>query len=179
MEQAREQLESAREQLREAKRNYREAMKELRALQWPHSRLFSTERLFPEFPTLNEDLWASLDSIPHMWPMLEMRDGDASIFLGRGHWFPRGCFQSRMHLAMINSGLGQYFGTEQGVLVLNVSEDNIYQLQPGDVILSINGREPRDTGRVFELLRTYEPGEEITLSIMRNKKQQKLTSTIP
>jgi membrane-associated protease RseP (regulator of RpoE activity) len=76
-----------------------------------------------------------------------------------------------LELVELNAGLGQYFGTEQGTLVVNVSEDSTLGLQPGDVILRIGDR-PADTpDRVLRILGSYGADEDITIHVRRNGRE--------
>ena len=75
----------------------------------------------------------------------------------------------------MNAGLATYFGTGEGVLVLEVDEDSELGLEPGDVILRIGSRSVDDPGRVHELLETYRGDEEITIEVMRNKQRVTVT----
>ena len=49
---------------------------------------------------------------------------------------------SQMQLVAVTAGLGSYFGTTKGLLVVRAPEDASLQLKDGDVILDIGGREP-------------------------------------
>ena len=84
-------------------------------------------------------------------------------------------FSANLQAAQLNPGLAAYFGVKEGVLVVNVADDNVYQLKPGDVVLEVGGRAANSPRRLSYLLRTYEPGEQIQLTIMRNKKKRTLT----
>ncbi len=84
-----------------------------------------------------------------------------------------------LELVTLNEGLGNYFGTEQGVLVLEAPDSNDWQLQPGDVILSIDGNEADTPSRALRLMRSYEPGETVDLELMRDKDRQTLSVTVP
>lgn len=84
-----------------------------------------------------------------------------------------------MELVTMTSGLGQYFGTDKGVLVVRASRDERFQLRDGDVIVSIDGREPRSGGHATRILRSYQPGERVTLKIMRHNKPMTLTVAMP
>jgi hypothetical protein len=76
-----------------------------------------------------------------------------------------------LELVELNEGLGQYFGTDQGTLVLNVSEDSALRLQPGDVIMRIGDR-PADTPeRVLRILGSYGPDEDIPIHLRRNGRE--------
>ena len=85
-----------------------------------------------------------------------------------------------MELADLSPGLGQYFGTAQGVLVVRVPRDGEFlKLQDGDVILSIDGRVPENSSHATRILRSYQRGEKIRLKIMRQKKSMDLDGTLP
>lgn len=84
-----------------------------------------------------------------------------------------------MELTTLTPQLGRYFGTEKGVLVLRAPRSEAIQLEDGDVILSIDGREPQSASHVTRILRSYQPGEKLTLRIMRQHKEMNLVTTIP
>jgi hypothetical protein len=86
---------------------------------------------------------------------------------------------SGMELATLTPGLGSYFGVDKGVLVLRAPSDDIYKLKDGDVILSIDGREPTSGTHATRILRSYQPGEKLTLRIMRDRKAQNVEVTLP
>jgi S1-C subfamily serine protease len=81
--------------------------------------------------------------------------------------------------ATVTPKLGRYFGTERGVLVLRVPPDAGVGLEEGDVILEIGGRAPDSGGHAMRILRSYQPGEEVTLRIMRDRKARELTLELP
>jgi serine protease Do len=89
--------------------------------------------------------------------------GDAPWVIG-----PFGSARYGVQLIELNEGLGDYFGTSEGVLVVEVDEDSTLGLRPGDVILSVGEREVATPDRVLRLLGTYEDDEEITFRIRRN-----------
>ncbi len=76
-----------------------------------------------------------------------------------------------LELVELNAGLGQYFGTEQGVLVVDVSEDSELGLQPGDVILRIGDRDTPTPDRALRVLGSYDADEDISLHIRRNGRE--------
>ncbi|MGS2724690.1 PDZ domain-containing protein [Porticoccus sp. GXU_MW_L64] len=84
-----------------------------------------------------------------------------------------------LEMASLNEGLGKYFGADNGVLVINAGDDNIYQLRPGDVILDIGGRTAKSPRWVTNLLFTYGPGDELSIGIMRDRKKRTLTVVVP
>lgn len=84
-----------------------------------------------------------------------------------------------MELTTLTPGLGQYFGTDKGVLVIRAPASSAFKLEDGDVILSIDGREPKDGTHATRILRSYQPGEKIELKIMRQKKPLTLAVAMP
>lgn len=84
-----------------------------------------------------------------------------------------------LELSRLNEGLGEYFGTDEGVLVLDVPEETELGLRPGDVIQKIDGREARSPGQVERILRSYDPEEEITFEIVREKRTTTVTGHVP
>ena len=84
-----------------------------------------------------------------------------------------------MELVELNEGLGRYFGTDTGLLVVSAPRSEALQLQAGDVIQSIDGREPTSVGHAMRILSSYQSGEELELRIMRDKRSRKLDITMP
>ena len=84
-----------------------------------------------------------------------------------------------LELADLNEGLGEYFGTRTGVLVLEPPRDTTLPLKAGDVILSIGGREPRSARHAERILASYDEGETVKLEIMRQKRRETVTWTVP
>ena len=84
-----------------------------------------------------------------------------------------------MELVELSEGLGKYFGTDQGVLVVSAPTSGALELKDGDVIQRIDGREPTSLNHALRILGSYQPGEALELSIMRDRRRRKLTVTIP
>ncbi len=84
-----------------------------------------------------------------------------------------------MELTAVTPALGKYFGTDEGVLVIRAPTDDAFHLQDGDVILAIDGRKPLNGTHATRILSSYQPGERITLRIMRQRKPMSLTITLP
>jgi len=82
-------------------------------------------------------------------------------------------------LAGLTPGLGKYFGTEEGVLVVRAPSDENMKLEDGDVILNIDGRKPNDPEHALRILRSYATGEKLTIEVMRDKRHHKLEMTVP
>lgn len=84
-----------------------------------------------------------------------------------------------MELVELNAELGAYFGATNGLLVVRGPESDDIPLKSGDVILTVGGREPTSPAHAMRIMRSYEPGESMTMDIMRNRKAQTITVTIP
>jgi S1-C subfamily serine protease len=67
----------------------------------------------------------------------------------------------------LNPELGEYFGADSGVLVVEVDEESTLGLMAGDVVLAVGAREVDTVGRVLRLIRSYEEDEPIRFRIMR------------
>jgi S1-C subfamily serine protease len=84
-----------------------------------------------------------------------------------------------MELATLSPRLGSYFGSDKGVLVVRAPADGALKLEDGDVILSIDGREPASGSHATRILSSYQPGEKVTLRILRQHKALELQATMP
>lgn len=121
-----------------------------------------------------------------------LADRDVEIVIagegeGRGHGFSecpgeegedgrifrafRGACPAGLEMAALNPELGNYFGTDTGVLVVDVHPESTTGLEPGDVILRIGDREAVSPRRVRAILRSYDPDEEIVFHIRRKGKE--------
>ncbi len=91
-------------------------------------------------------------------------------------------FHSRwgdMELVELNPALGSYFGTERGLLVVRAPADDAISLQDGDVIVAIDGREPKNSAHALKILRTYEGGDTLNLSIYRQQSPMQIRVELP
>lgn len=75
--------------------------------------------------------------------------------------------------------LGQYFGTDKGLLVVRAPNDSRLQLEDGDVIVDIDGRTPSNPTHAFRILGSYQPGEQLKLNVLRQKKRMSFDITVP
>jgi S1-C subfamily serine protease len=83
-----------------------------------------------------------------------------------------------LELAPLNPDLGQYFGTSEGVLVINVPSESSLGLKGGDVILSVDGRKATGPNGLLRILRSYDEGDSFKLDIMRNKTRTTVTGKL-
>ncbi len=89
----------------------------------------------------------------------------------------RGCVAG-VELRELNPTLGEYFGTETGILVIDVDEDNPLGLMPGDVILAVGAREVNSLERVRRILGSYEEDETVSVRIIRKGSEEILRGTL-
>ncbi len=89
----------------------------------------------------------------------------------------RGCVAG-VELRELNPTLGEYFGTETGILVIDVDEDNPLGLMPGDVILAVGDREVDSLERVRRILGSYEENETVSVRIIRKGSEEILRGTL-
>lgn len=82
-------------------------------------------------------------------------------------------------LTDLSPGLGRYFGTDKGLLVVRAPRDERLKLQDGDVILDIDGRVPSGVSHAYQILSSYHAGEALKLHIMRQQKRLELPVEIP
>lgn len=88
-----------------------------------------------------------------------------------------------VELDRLNDQLAGYFGVKEGegALISRVVEESGAEkagLKAGDVILTVAGEEIEDTGDVSDAIRDKEPGEEVEVVIMREKKKQTIKATL-
>jgi S1-C subfamily serine protease len=109
---------------------------------------------------------------PHAPPIVEK--------FTSGYGFPWvGSGLGELEMVELSEGLGRYFGTDSGLLVINAPKSDAFELQDGDVIQSIDGREPKDVRHAMRILSSYQSGEKLKLGIMRDKKKRTLDIEIP
>ena len=84
-----------------------------------------------------------------------------------------------LEVTTLTPQLGRYFGISKGVLVVRAPKSDTYKLQDGDVIVAIDGREPTSGSHITRILSSYQPGEQVTLRVMRDRKTQDIQVTVP
>ena len=89
----------------------------------------------------------------------------------------RGC-AAGVEFRELNPRLGEYFGADRGVLVIDVDDDSALGLMPGDVILAIGDREVEDIDRVRRLINSYEEDEPIRMTIIRKGAEEVIEGSL-
>lgn len=115
-------------------------------------------------------------------PLLGLQRPDLPDFKGLSAWGGPMIIAgpvADMELAKLTPGLGRYFGADSGVLVVRAPPDGALGLQDGDVILSIDGRKPIDSSHVIRILSSYDPGEKMTLEVLRMHRRISVATTVP
>lgn len=84
-----------------------------------------------------------------------------------------------LELVPMTPKLGQYFGTDRGLLVVRAADAQGLPLEEGDVLQTIDGRTPEGPGHAFRILRSYQPGEKVKLGVLRQRKPLTLELTVP
>ena len=132
-----------------------------------------TARIIAEDVKMSMRMW-----MPHMQDLPRMRmpdfdgdDGDFRVFINDRF--------SDLDLVDLNPDLGEYFGSKTGVLVVKASSDSTIPLKAGDVILKIDGREPKSVSQAERILRSYDSGETAKLEVMRKQKRITLSWAVP
>jgi S1-C subfamily serine protease len=82
-----------------------------------------------------------------------------------------------MELVTLTPQLGRYFGSDKGVLVVRAPAG--LKLEDGDVILSVDGRQPLSGSHATRILASYQPGEKLTLRVIRMRKTIEVETTVP
>jgi hypothetical protein len=83
-----------------------------------------------------------------------------------------------LELATMNPSLSEYFGVSEGVLVTRAEGDGPLGLKGGDVIQSVDGRKPSSPAHLARILASYEPGETVSLDVVRSRKHLTLKGTL-
>jgi S1-C subfamily serine protease len=84
-----------------------------------------------------------------------------------------------LELVRVNPGLAEYFGTSEGLLVVDAPSDSSLGLRAGDVILAIGGRRPTSPAHALRILSTYDAGENVSFEIFRSKRRTTVNGRLP
>ena len=121
----------------------------------------------------------------HMWvgggpgemqmDMWKMGGGPGSDNFAFGFRTPWG----GLELVKLNPDLGDYFGVREGVLVVRAPEDSTLALKGGDVITAIGTRKPSSPEQAMRIIGSYDPGDTVTVNVLRKKKAMTVTWVVP
>jgi C-terminal processing protease CtpA/Prc len=115
----------------------------------------------------------SMPSMPTMPSMPSVAPPGLRISpFGVGAW-------ADLELVPLTPGLGAYFGVDKGLLVVRAAADGPFGFRDGDVILDISGREPMDPQHALRILSSFEPGETMRVTIMRQRQRETLEVKMP
>lgn len=84
-----------------------------------------------------------------------------------------------LEMVTLNAELGEYFGAQEGVLVVKAPGDSALPLKGGDVILAIDGRKPTSPSHAMRILGSYDEGEAVKIDVMRRQRRTTVTWTVP
>jgi hypothetical protein len=107
-----------------------------------------------------------------MMPKMRFGPGDDFEFAFGRPW-------GGIELVKLNPDLGAYFGAREGVLVVSAPRDSTLALKGGDVITAIGTRKPSSPEQAMRILRSYDPGDTVTINVLRNKKSANVTWVVP
>lgn len=105
-----------------------------------------------------------IPDVPGLWRGASL---DGVFGFGRG---------AGLDLADMNEALGDYFGVDHGVLVLEVRDESGLGLVPGDVILRVGDREVQDARHVRAIVSSYRDDEPVEIEIVRQGERQTIRS---
>jgi hypothetical protein len=105
-------------------------------------------------------------------PLMSLGEGNGFSFCFGDAW-------CNLELVTLNSDLGDYFGTKDGILVVKAPADSTLPLKGGDVILAIGGRTPTSPSHAMRILRSYEAGETVSIEIMRHQRRTTVSWKVP
>jgi S1-C subfamily serine protease len=131
--------------------------------------------------TLNLNLRGALDQSRRLRELTERyRELPGLQYIGPESFALRlGARLPGLELVSLNPDLGEYFGADEGVLVVSVPEDSELGLKAGDVILAIDGREVTSPSHAMRILRSYDADEEVSFRIMRQKSERTVEGKVP
>ena len=129
---------------------------------------------------LNQGMtWSGTMEMPEMRGMLENMMPRTPMAIEPDMGWAFGSPWGGIELVELNADLGDYFGTREGVLVVKAPEDSTLALKGGDVIVSIGGRKPSSPMQAMRILRSYDPGETVSLDVLRKQKHVTVAWKVP
>jgi serine protease Do len=126
------------------------------------------------FPDLTRDLERHLQALP--------RDFNFDFDFEASGFTPFSQRRLGVTVTPLSDQLAAYFGVKQGVLVSEVAAGSAGEaagIKAGDVILSVKGQTVAGPSDVVRELRQAEPGTDVEIRVMRDRKEITLTAKIP
>jgi S1-C subfamily serine protease len=115
-----------------------------------------------------------------MLPMERMKEWMPDMHVGPGEIeLAMGSAWGGIEMVSLNPDLADYFGTREGVLVVRAPEDSTLALKGGDVLVAIGGRKPSSPQQAMRILHSYDPGETVTIDVVRKQKRVSVTWKVP
>ena len=149
--------------------NWREGIAE-RAREW--ARMANSWRGTGESVDIDVDLGGAGNGVRRI---VRTRRGPASALT----FYDMASRLGGLQIAELTPALGEYFGADRGLLVVRAPDDEDVPLEDGDVIRKIGGREFKDARHATRILRSYEPGEQVELEVIRHKRSRVLSFQLP
>lgn len=85
-----------------------------------------------------------------------------------------------LELVPVTPKLGQYFGTDKGLLVVRAPAAAAGAgLEEGDVIMTIGGRTPENPRHAFRILGSYQASEPVKVEVLRQRKRTTVEVRVP
>lgn len=129
--------------------------------------------------TLKAGRMADYGSIWNAFPAPAVQPANMRAVYPPWPFFGRGGPWAGMQLVSLSPGLGQYFGTQHGLLVLRAPRDTALKLEDGDVFLKIGHYVPTTPSEAMRIIYSYAPGKAVTLHILRKGKPLTLDIRVP
>lgn len=131
--------------------------------------MFSGGRFLPPPPAVPPSIPRIRVHVPDIRAFASSRWGGPVILSGP---------LANMKLTRLSPQLGRYFGTDGGVLVVRAPKGAL-GLRDGDVILAIGSRKPLDSSQAIRIIASYDPGDRITMEVMRMHHRITVTAVMP
>ncbi|MGH8279401.1 MAG: PDZ domain-containing protein [Gammaproteobacteria bacterium] len=118
-------------------------------------------------------------NMPEMPAMSALAPANLRAIFGPWGYLGRAAGWAGMQLVTLTPGLGQYFGTSTGLLVVRAPQDAALKLEDGDVIVKIDERQPASPSDAMRIIFSHAPGTTLTLHILRKNKPLSLSVKMP
>lgn len=99
---------------------------------------------------------------------LTARDGESLITIPQLEELSR-IWVDLSHLQMVelDSDLGEYFGVDEGVLVVQAPKESALKVRSGDVLLRVGEFRPKTPQQAVRVLRAIRPDESVAIQVLR------------